>query len=181
VTGEGTLETPLSAARRKAIVALLPPDLRDSATALMDALNAATIAELQMALDSAVEAAGLRLKKLDKKAERAAVSEFQAERRSQLLGATDPAEALALAVPLLFAQATGKLISVPGKAITGVLTELEGELGAETFQLVMGFHQDVVAYIRARSQGGEGEESELLDGLLARMSALRAACSIEDE
>jgi uncharacterized membrane protein len=48
VTGEGTLETPLSAARRKAIVALLPPDLRDSATALVDALNAATIAELQV-------------------------------------------------------------------------------------------------------------------------------------
>lgn len=40
----------------------------------------------------------------------------------QLMPETDPANALALVVPLLFIKATGKLISLPGRAMTGMLS-----------------------------------------------------------
>jgi len=170
-------EAPLSAGRRKAILGLLPPDLRESAAALVDSLNAATVPELQTCLDAAAEAAGLRLRKPDKKAEKAALADFQAKLRAQLAGAADPAEALALAVPLLFARATGKMLAVPGKAITGVLSELQGELEEEALALVTEFHVDVVAYIRAKSEeGGPG----LLAALTARLPALKAACGLQD-
>jgi hypothetical protein len=61
--------------------------------------------EVQTALTAAAEVCGLRLKPLDKKAERASLLQIRQEAlQSQLMQATDPAAVLGLVVPLLIAQ-----------------------------------------------------------------------------
>lgn len=60
--------------------------------------------EFQESLEEAAEAAGLRLKKLDKKGERALVHSYRQTLQRQLASETDPAAALAFAIPLLIAQ-----------------------------------------------------------------------------
>ena len=56
------------------------------------------------ALEEAAEAAGIRLKPLDKKAEKAALASQRAALRGQLQCEQDPATALSLVVPLLVIQ-----------------------------------------------------------------------------
>lgn len=63
---------------------------------------------LQAACDAllkACTAAGLQLRKMDKRAEKALVQEHRAALREQLGAVSEPAEALTLIVPLLIAQA----------------------------------------------------------------------------
>lgn len=63
---------------------------------------------LVRALEEAAEAAGLRLKPLDRKAEKAALASQRAALKTQLQGEQDPAAALSLAVPLLVMQVRGE-------------------------------------------------------------------------
>lgn len=57
-----------------------------------------------MAVEDAAGAAGLRLRPLDKKGEKAALQALRQALQVQLSQTEDPATALALAVPLLFMQ-----------------------------------------------------------------------------
>ena len=58
----------------------------------------------QQSIQSVIEAVGLRLKPLDKKAEKALVQAQQQDLKAQLAEQNDPAAALSLAVPLLVMQ-----------------------------------------------------------------------------
>ncbi len=58
----------------------------------------------QQSIQSVAEAVGLRLKPLDKKAEKALVQAQQQDLKAQLAKQMDPAAALSLAVPLLVMQ-----------------------------------------------------------------------------
>lgn len=58
----------------------------------------------EKSIQSVAEAVGLRLKPLDKKAEKALVQAQQQDLKAQLAEQTDPAAALSLAVPLLVMQ-----------------------------------------------------------------------------
>lgn len=61
----------------------------------------------QQATQAAAEAVGLRLKPLDKKAEKALVQAQQDDLQAQLADHTDPAAVLSLVVPLLVMQVSG--------------------------------------------------------------------------
>lgn len=63
-----------------------------------------TVQELQTAVQAAVEAAGLRVKRFDKKVERQMVHSHRKALQARLVQEEDPAAALSLAVPLLLAQ-----------------------------------------------------------------------------
>lgn len=58
----------------------------------------------QESLQAAAEAVGLRLKHLDKKAEKALAQSQQDDLKAQLANQTDPAAVLSLVVPLLVMQ-----------------------------------------------------------------------------
>ena len=58
--------------------------------------------------NAAAEAAGLRLRKLDKKAERGRVAEQQRAWQAQLVAEEDPSAALLLLVPCLLARQQGR-------------------------------------------------------------------------
>mmetsp|Transcript_28665 Transcript_28665/g.68377 ORF Transcript_28665/g.68377 Transcript_28665/m.68377 type:complete len:806 (-) Transcript_28665:90-2507(-) len=163
----------LTVAERKAIIDLLPKDVADPARAAVESLNGSSISDLKAQLEDAASAAGVRLKPFDKKAEKAAVADFRRKLLEQLAHEADPASALAIAAPLLFAKATGKLVSLPGRAITGVLSIVEGRLPAAVHELVAEFHQGVVAYLKSKSVQPDGTLLSKLEEMLPR---LRAFC-----
>lgn len=66
----------------------------------------------QQSIQAAAEAVGLRLKPLDKKAEKALVQAQQDDLKAQLADQTDPAAVLSLVVPLLVMQVEGLVVGV---------------------------------------------------------------------
>ena len=136
---------------------------------------------MQTSLEEAAEAAGLRLKRYDKRAEKAAVAEFQQKLSEKLQPEADPAAALALAVPLMFARSTGRIVSVPGKVITGVISRLESAgLPEGAHELMLSFHQDVVAYLKSKSADG-GPDQEALERLEEALPKLKALCGAAEQ
>jgi hypothetical protein len=138
--------------------------------------------ELLSQLEAAGAECGMRLKRLDKKAEKALLVS-QKSRLSGLIGPEQsPAAVLALALPLLAVKAAGKLVNTPGRAIGGVLTALQSHLQEQEVDLVQQYHALVVESLKAQSAGskaaGEGEQQqqqqveEQLVGLTLRLKAL---------
>jgi hypothetical protein len=137
--------------------------------------------ELLSQLEAAGSECGMRLKRLDKKAEKTLLVS-QKSRLMGLLGPEQsPAAVLALALPLLAVKAAGKLVNTPGRAIGGVLTALQSHLQEQEVELVQQYHALVVEGLRAQSVvskgAGEGEQQqqqveEQLVGLTPRLKAL---------
>jgi hypothetical protein len=141
-----------------------------------------SLQELMSQLEAAGTECGMRLKRLDKKAEKALLVS-QKSRLMGLLGPGQcPAAVLALALPLLAVKAAGKLVNTPGRAIGGVLTALQSHLQEQEVDLVQQYHALVVESLKAQSAGtkgaGEGEQQqqqqveEQLVGLTPRLKAL---------
>ncbi len=135
----------------------------------------------QPELDAAAEAAGLRLRRLDKKAERSLVFAQRKLWEQQAAAAPDASTLLALAVPLLLARHAGRAVSLPGRALSaGVeLLRAGGQLPEDACQLLADFHASVVEQLKLQS-GGEGaadkqgEVAERLEAMVPRVRALLA-------
>ena len=84
------------------------------------------------ALQRAAEAAGLQLRKLDKKAEKSLVQDHRNALEEKLKSQEDPAEALSLVVPLLVTQVVLNLVSQHLHATSAPECY---NLGRETFQM----------------------------------------------
>ncbi|KAK9817206.1 hypothetical protein WJX72_011062 [[Myrmecia] bisecta] len=104
---------PLTAAERSALINQLPKDTQQSSSAAVDKLNGGSTTEFQEALEHAAEDAGLRLRRLDKKAERGLVHAHRKALEAQLEAAIEPASALSLVVPMLFAKVHGSELGAP--------------------------------------------------------------------
>ena len=135
-------------------------------------------------LDAAVEAAGLRLRRLDKRSERALVFTQRKAWEAQVASAGD---ASTLVVPLLLARQHGRLVSLPGRAL-GAAVELlryEKSLPEEGCALLAEFHTAVVEQLKLQSGGGggSGEEQDVaaaaLEQLVPRVRALVADSPVE--
>jgi hypothetical protein len=139
--------------------------------------------ELLSQLEAAGSECSMRLRRLDKKAEKPLL----VSQKSRLLGLLGPEESpaavLALALPLLVVKAAGKLVNTPGRAISGVLAALQPHLQEQEVELVQQYHALVVDSLKAQSAGskGAGEEEqqqqqqqveEQLAGLTPRLKAL---------
>ena len=158
----------MTPAARTALVASLPADSKAVAEAVAAALAGADAAALAAALDAAAPAAGARLRKLDKKAEKALVADARRSLDAALAAEDDPAAALPLAAAAAFAQAAGKAVSVPGRALGALVAALKGVLPDEGAAAFADYHATVVALLRARAAGGDGLaalEAKLADAL----------------
>lgn len=127
-------------------------------------------------LEAAAQECGIRLKRLDKKADKAACT-AQKARLLQLLHAEQvPAAVLALVLPLLVLKGCNKLMSIPGRAISGVLALLQAKMEPEQHALVQQFHELVVESLKAAAAGNKGaadtDTEQQLQGLIPAMKAL---------
>lgn len=95
---------PPGAAERAQLLGKLPAEEASAAGAACAAANDADVQAFATALEAGAAAAGLLLRPLDKKAEKAALAAHQEGLRVALEAETDPATALSLVVTLLVAQ-----------------------------------------------------------------------------
>jgi hypothetical protein len=80
--------------------------------------------------------------------------------------------ALALALPLLHLRATGKLLSVPGRAMGPFLARLQPQLPEGGFRAAQAFLDDVVESLK--QGGGGGEVGARLSAALPAIKELAA-------
>lgn len=68
-------------------------------------------------------------------------------------------------------QVHNRAITMPGRALAGVIAEMKSDLPIESSQLLDSFHQDVVSYLKAMSaddaqkEGNAALQSRLQDKL----------------
>jgi hypothetical protein len=124
-------------------------------------------------LEAASQQCGIRLKRLDKKSEKAACTAHKARLLGLLQDEQAPAAVLALVLPLLALKTSNKLVSIPGRAIGGVLALLQSKLEAEQHSLVQQFHELVVDSLKSAAAGGEASAGpEQLQTLIPHVKAL---------
>lgn len=129
--------------------------------------------EFMVELGAAAEAAGLRLRRPDKKAERAWVAAHRAALAAQAAAAADPSGVLAAAVPALLARATARAVSLPGRALAAAVEKLREHLPEEAHALLVDFHAAVVESLRSSAGEGSGGGGEAAGVLAARLAEMQ--------
>jgi hypothetical protein len=128
-----------------------------------------TLQRFQSELEAAAEAAGLRLRRLDKRTERGLVFAQRKAWEAAAAGARDASALLALAVPLLIARQCGRAVSLPGRALGAGLDVLQvAQLPHDSLQLLSDFHAAVVEQLRLQS----GDDDEARDEAERRVERL---------
>jgi hypothetical protein len=145
----------LTEQQRSALARGLPAELRASGVALLDALSGRNVAALDAALEPLAAACGVRLKRLDKRSERALLAAHREALAAQLAAEDAPPAALLLAVPLLYAERASVALSLPGRALSAAVARLGDQLTTpEEQRTLSGFHDAVVALLQLRSCDG---------------------------
>ena len=73
--------------------------------------------------------------------------------------------------PALARQVHGCALSVPGRALGGVIEGLKQGLPEGVHALLAGFHAGVVGYLKAGGGEGAAQQKELLDEQLLQLKA----------
>ncbi|PNW71999.1 hypothetical protein CHLRE_16g686650v5 [Chlamydomonas reinhardtii] len=194
-TGSAAPGAFLSASEVKAVLRAVPPDVAEGLAAAAEVPAAASVREAEALLDRGAAAVGVRVKKLDKKSEKAALAALRERLLGALSGEADPPAALALMVPLAHLRITGKAVSLPGKALGPVLGRLTaltaaaaeggggGGLSEELAACVRGLsalHEGVVDYLRAQSSSAPGgDTAAMLEQLTASLPPLKNALGLQ--
>ncbi|DBB10622.1 TPA: hypothetical protein ACH3X3_007133 [Trebouxia sp. C0006] len=168
---------PIPAQERQQLMSRLPPDIAPVLKAAVDSLsNTADAQDAEKSILAAAESLGMRLKPLDRKAERALVQVQLDDLTAQLADQTDPAAALSLVVPVLVMQVHGKAVTVPGRALAGIISNLKGTLEPGDFDLLQSYHQTVVSHLRAVSSDGSSsrEVEAIQEQLFTNLPLLKA-------
>ena len=186
--GDAGAAAPFAPAERARLAKGLSPDIGAPVAKALEALGGGSIPDVEAAVEAAAGECGLRLRRLEKKAEKAAIANARARLMALLADEADPAAALTLALPLLHLKATGRLLSVPGRAMAPVLQRLEGKLPEGGFEAAKRFLDDVVESLKQQGGGsggggggeGEGAAAALGERLAAALPALKALAGVGD-
>ncbi|WIA08065.1 hypothetical protein OEZ85_007531 [Tetradesmus obliquus] len=175
-----------SPAERAGQAKSLPPELGQPVGKALEAVGGTDVQELLSQLEAAGAECGMRLRRLDKKSEKALLVQQKARLLGLLTPEQSPAAVLALALPLLAVKAAGKLVNTPGRAIGGVLAALQPHLQEPEVELMQQYHALVVESLRAQSSGAALGSSGLPKLIASSVSALHvryqhSAISDDDE
>jgi E3 UFM1-protein ligase 1 len=158
----------LTAKERAVAVAGLPVGAARDAGVLLTKLceQGDDPASIMSALDQLASATGVRLRPADKKTERTLLQTHRKGLEDKIAAVTDPAAALMLAMPLIFASTRSRAVAMTGRSLAAAI-EAAGEtssLPASEVDFLRGYRSDVMA-----SLTGGGDVS----GLGAKLPTLR--------
>eukprot|EP00803_Ostreobium_quekettii_P004714 evm.model.scf_1673.1 EVM.evm.TU.scf_1673.1 scf_1673:10433-21504(-) len=171
---------PIQPTHRSNIVKQLPANVSKAAEAAVQATKGGDAQALYDTIEKAGEAFALRLKKMDRKLERQLVTELKTRLKEELARSTTPAACLALVVPFLFAQIHNSAVSIPGKAIAGVLLSMKADMEEDAYLLLDEFHKLVVASLKEQSRSAPISPEEVAEVLQVKLAMVKAALGIED-
>jgi len=123
-------------------------------------------ASIMSALDQLASATGVRLRPADKKTERTLLQTHRKGLEEKIAAVTDPAAALMLAMPLIFASTRSRAVAMTGRSLAAAI-EAAGEtssLPASEVDFLRGYRSDVMASLTG---GGD------VGGLAAKLPTLR--------
>ncbi|CAI5478312.1 unnamed protein product, partial [Closterium sp. Yama58-4] len=149
-------------AKRAALAKLLPAGgPRERTQRMIAALEGREVEAVLPPMEEVAEKdLGIRLKRPDKKAERALLFSMKKSLQLQLEAEEDAVAALPLIVALLFMQAHNKALQAPGRALSAVISHLKPSLAPQDFSSLSALHSAVVAAIGKRAAGGRGQAGE---------------------
>ena len=158
----------LTAKERDVAVAGLPVGAARDAGVLLAKLCVAgnDPASIMSALDQLASATGVRLRPADKKTERALLQTHRKGLEEKIAAVTDPAAALMLAMPLIFASTRSRAVAMTGRSLAAAI-EAAGEtssLPASEVEFLRGYRSDVMASLTG---GGD------VGGLAVKLPTLR--------
>ena len=80
-------------------------------------------------------------------------------------------------------QVHSKAITMPGRALAGVITDMKTEIPAESYQLLEDYHQAVVLHLKALSADGaqNGDKTPSQAQLLDKLSELKALVNVRSD
>ncbi|ERL87133.1 E3 UFM1-protein ligase 1 homolog [Dendroctonus ponderosae] len=119
---------------------------------LFKALSGTSLEEFTSALDPALDACGVFLRKVDKKQDRSGVLRVKLDLLKELQGCEDPATVLHLATLVLFSTATQTLLHISGKHISAVLGFLKPQMEEAQHAALMNYHDFIAVMLRGGSE-----------------------------
>lgn len=157
-SSESQQDGALHTGQRMAMAKSLRGNVGQCVVALAEAVEGKSLEKFHDALERCAEEIGIRLRKLDKKIEKALLFAHRKVLSAQLEETTDPVLALPLTVSILFIQVHRCTVHVPGRAIAAVLASLKEGLPSDTFTVVLQYHTAIVEYISHRPADGDADE-----------------------
>ena len=154
---------PLNAKQREVAAGSLPSHARASAETLArEATSRKDPGAILRALEDTAEALGVRLKGGDKKTERSLLHAHRKGLEERLRAEEDPAAALLVAVPLIFAAGANRAVALTGRSLGPAIERVaeEGLVSEADAAILVKFHAEVVA-----SLSGEGGETPTAESL----------------
>ena len=158
-----TTVSPLTAKQREVAGSSFPSHARVSAETLArEATARRDPGAILRALEETAEALGVRLKGGDRKTERSLLHAHRKGLEERLRAEEDPAAALLVAVPLLFAAGANRAVALTGRSLGPAIERVaeEGLVSEADAAILAKFHEEVVA-----SLSGEGNEASTAESL----------------
>ena len=158
-----TTVSPLTAKQREVAGSSFPSHARVSAETLArEATARRDPGAILRALEETAEALGVRLKGGDRKTERSLLHAHRKGLEERLRAEEDPAAALLVAVPLLFAAGANRAVALTGRSLGPAIERVaeEGLVSEADAAILAKFHEEVVA-----SLSGEGNEAPTAESL----------------
>ena len=158
-----TVVSPLTAKQREVAGSSFPSHARVSAETLArEATARRDPGAILRALEETAEALGVRLKGGDRKTERSLLHAHRKGLEERLRAEEDPAAALLVAVPLLFANGANRAVALTGRSLGPAIERVaeEGLVSEADAAILAKFHEEVVA-----SLSGEGNEAPTAESL----------------
>lgn len=123
---------------------------------MVEVLDGKTVGEFDLALQEVAEECGLRLKKLDKKAERALLLSYRKGLTSEIEKESDPVALLPKVVALLFAQVFNKALQAPGRTIAAAINRLQNGISNAAYTTLLEYQSATVALLSMMSTSTPG-------------------------
>lgn len=171
----------LSTSERLALAKGLHGLLSAKSVRIVETLDGKAVDAFDSALGEVVEECGLRLKKLDKKGEKALLLSFRKTLALEIEKESDPVALLPKVVQLIFAQTYNKALQAPGRAIAAVIKYLKNRIPDVAYTTLVEYQSATVALLSMLSTTTPGgtdctsdriqDKREVLETLMPNLKA----------
>ncbi|XP_024383367.1 E3 UFM1-protein ligase 1 homolog isoform X2 [Physcomitrium patens] len=163
----------LNTSQRTAMAKSLPArNLSSKALELVESLEAKNVDAFERTFEAAVTESGLRVKKLDKKSERALMFSYRKGLTSQVGDETDSVALLPKVVGLLFVQVHSRALQAPGRAMLAAIMRLKGSIPDELFEVLMAYHNGTVQLLSLQTSANL-EETDASNETITKQEELK--------
>lgn len=158
-------EAELSTEQRMKIIQEAESGYKQSLLALNKTLSGSSLEDFFAAVEEALSACSMILKKVDKKKDRTLILCHKHGLLDQLSNCTDPALVLHLAALVVFTVSTQTMLHASGRHVSAILSFLQPSLQTEESQLLTQYHDLVLKVLTVSKEEDGGEAQSVLQQL----------------